>query len=447
MVEYIVNSGTYIKDNDNLLKIRLRMLIALMPFLLAKFYYINFANNFLNLIIIFICFSSISFMINYIKKDKIKVTSNLITSLIDSIIVTIILSHNIPVYVLFISSILGYSISKFQMNKLKKFTISGPILCGGIAALLIKLFNIKTTVGLINNNYVYFGLFLVLLAFLIITKTVKWKIPVVFIFTFLSINYMVMGYNDLNISFIASKVFACNLLFYALVASFNLNSPITPIGQILYGLFLGILTSILIYCINPVYACVFGILIINFFINVLDKVGSVSRFDFSKSIWLFTSAWLAILVVGLSICMFKNIDEKKFKNDKQINHEEKTNTEKVKEKIIKPEEKTEPIDNNQNQVLDGFEIKEKEVSNNIATYLINYKEGNTSARIVINNGMFKSFVILEHNEKISEQDSNQFISKLLFDQKTVLESEDNNYTNNTLKSIANKVLQDYNGGN
>ena len=94
MVEYIVNSGTYIKDNDNLLKIRLRMLIALMPFLLAKFYYINFANNFLNLIIIFICFSSISFMINYIKKDKIKVTSNLITSLIDSIIVTIILSHN-----------------------------------------------------------------------------------------------------------------------------------------------------------------------------------------------------------------------------------------------------------------------------------------------------------------------------------------------------------------
>lgn len=77
------------------------------------------------------------------------------------------------------------------------------------------------------------------------------------------------------------------------------TSPVTPIGQILYGIFLGILTVIIRYLTPFPEAAFISILIMNSLVVILDRIGSIGRFNFKITLIPFVISWL--LIIGLSL--------------------------------------------------------------------------------------------------------------------------------------------------
>ena len=89
-------------------------------------------------------------------------------------------------------------------------------------------------------------------------------------------------------------------MFVAIVlATDNISTPVTPIGKILYGLGLGILTILFRY-FTPYYeAALLSVLLMSFLNSILDRIGSIARFHFEKSIPFFLSLW--VLMIGISV--------------------------------------------------------------------------------------------------------------------------------------------------
>ena len=142
----------------------------------------------------------------------------------------------------------------------------------------------------ITNNYSYTNLFLgfypgspgevstVLilfgLIFLIITKTIKWRIPIYYLLTVFVMTLIIGLLNDLGIYYPLFQIITGGLLFGAVfMATDPVTSPVTKTGQRLFALFLGILTvSIRFLFIYP-EGVMISILIMNIFVIFLDKIG------------------------------------------------------------------------------------------------------------------------------------------------------------------------------
>jgi len=131
-------------------------------------------------------------------------------------------------------------------------------------------------------------------------KVIKWKIPVTYILTVFAITYVIGGTSDLGIWYPLFQIFTGGLMFSAVfLAPDPVTSPVTPIGQILYGIFLGILTVIIRYLTPFPEAAFISILIMNSLVIILDKIGSIGRFDFKITLIPFIISW--ILIIGLSL--------------------------------------------------------------------------------------------------------------------------------------------------
>ena len=131
-------------------------------------------------------------------------------------------------------------------------------------------------------------------------KVIKWKIPVTYILTVFAITYVIGGTSDLGIWYPLFQIFTGGLMFSAVfLASDPVTSPVTPIGQILYGIFLGILTVIIRYLTPFPEAAFISILIMNALVVILDRIGSIGRFNFKITLIPFIISWL--LIIGLSL--------------------------------------------------------------------------------------------------------------------------------------------------
>ena len=141
-----------------------------------------------------------------------------------------------------------------------------------------------------------------LLAFIYLTyfKAIKWKIPVTYILTVFAITYVIGGTSNLGIWYPLFQIFTGGIMFSAVfLAPDSVTSPVTSIGQILYGIFLGILTVIIRYLTPIPEATFISILIMNALVIILDKIGSLARFNFKIAIIPFIISWL--LIIGLSL--------------------------------------------------------------------------------------------------------------------------------------------------
>ena len=138
--------------------------------------------------------------------------------------------------------------------------------------------------------------------FLALTKTIKWKIPATYILTVFLITYLIGGMNSLGIWYPLFQILSGGLMFGAVfMATDPITSPVTPLGQVLYGIFLGILTVIFRYLTPYPEGVLTSILTMNLFVVILDIFGSKSRFNLKKSLLVSIPVILLGLGVGLHI--------------------------------------------------------------------------------------------------------------------------------------------------
>lgn len=190
------------------------------------------------------------------------------------------------------------------------------------------------------------------------------------------------------------------------MATDPVTSPVTPIGQILYGMFLGILTVTFRFLTPFPEGVLTSILTMNMLVVILDKIGAIARFNFKITIIPFIIAW--VLILGLSVGISTNM--KKEKKD--------TN----------------------------FNIIEKTKEGNKATYIVTQKGYSGSpikAKIIIDNKKVTELTILEQNDSFYKKvEDENFIEKIK-DNPEADTVSGATITSTAIKTMLKNTLNDY----
>lgn len=344
--------GPFVRSKNSTNKIMLHLLIALIPIVIFSIYkngYIPYSHNqisfiemFNPLLNIFVA-SLTSFVVEAIyalifrKKNYIKNAY----AFFPGLFLALILPINIPIYILVIGSIIA-SVSKLifggfgknifnpalvgylfimivfsnmlttntYFNSYELDTISKPTpltnasMASGIGSYdeLVKPYGslLNFFIGTVPGSLAETSTLLCLVAFiyLSVTKTIKWRIPLVYITTVFVITFGIGRLLDQGVYYPLFHVLSGGLMFGAIfMATDPVTSCVTPIGQVLQGILLGIIT--VIFRFIGVEGVAYSILIVNIFVFLLDKIGSQSRFNIMKSLPWFIVAW--ILIIGVTI--------------------------------------------------------------------------------------------------------------------------------------------------
>lgn len=254
---------------------------------------------------------------------------------------------------------------------------------------------------------------LVAFIYLTITGVIKWKIPIVYVLTVFFATFLIGNINNLGIWYPLFQILSGGLMFGAVfMATDPVTSPTTTQGQILYGLFLGILTVGIRY-LSPLPEGVFiSILVMNIFVKVLDTIGYKAKFDFRVSLLPYIAVW--ILIIGLGFYVGNDYAKK-----------------------------SSLVDSN-------FNIVSKETKGNKTTYIVTQKGyvANIKAEVVINKEKILSYKVLEQSESFYYKiyDSN-YLDTLVnnqFSLKDVDTVSGATVTSKALKKLLQNVLKDYN---
>lgn len=364
--------GPFIKDNNRTQKMMNHLLIALTPiilFALLKNGLLPYKKGYTNIYgmiypLIFILVPTIStflfeIIFGLITRKKIKDSYSTISGLF----LGLILPLNTPLPIVILGALISSIIEKIIFRVSGK-NILNPALVGRLFIITIFAATITSNGGYLNPHEIntittstpltnaslvdglgtyetlvkpygrllniFIGnvpgavgetsVLLCLLAFIYLTyfKVIKWKIPVTYILTVFAITYVIGGSNDLGIWYPLFQIFTGGLMFGAVfIATDPVTSPTTPIGQILYGIFLGILTVIFRYLTPFPEATMVSILIMNMLVMVLDNIGSIGRFNFKIALMPFIIAWVLIIGLGLGISMKYAKPEEPFEVEKR----------------------------------------------------------------------------------------------------------------------------------
>ena len=193
------------------------------------------------------------------------------------------------------------------------------------------------------------------------------------------------------------------------MATDPVKSPVTPIGQTLYGMFLGILTVVFRYLTPFPEGVLTSILTMNMLVMVLDKIGAQGRFNLKITLIPFIVAWLLIIGLSMGISLkYKTVEE------------------------------TDP----------NFNIISKEINGTKTTYVVTEKgyAGNIKAQITINNNQVEEYKVLDHNESFySKIEEENYINKLMQDSEIDTISGAT-FTSTALKKMLINTLNDYKSG-
>lgn len=254
---------------------------------------------------------------------------------------------------------------------------------------------------------------LVAFIYLTITGVIKWKIPIVYVLTVFFATFLIGNINNLGIWYPLFQILSGGLMFGAVfMATDPVTSPTTTQGQILYGLFLGILTVGIRY-LSPLPEGVFiSILVMNIFVKVLDTIGYKAKFDFRVSLLPYIVVW--ILIIGLGFYVGNDYAKKS------------------------------------SLVDSDFNIVSKETKGNKTTYIVTEKGyvANIKAEVVVNKEKILSYKVLEQSESFYYKiyDSN-YLDTLVnnqFSLKDVDTVSGATVTSKALKKLLQNVLKDYN---
>ncbi len=270
-------------------------------------------------------------------------------------------------------------------------------------------------VGMIPGSVGETSALLCLVAFiyLTITKTIKWRIPTFYILTVFIMSFIIGAFNDLERTYSLFQILSGGLMFGAVfMATDPVTSPTTPIGQVLYGLCLGLLTVIFRHLTPYPEGVLTSILTMNMLVFIIDKIGVKARFNYKKSIPYF--AIIIILIVSLSC--YIGLEYRK---------------------------------NNAVEIDSNYEIYSKTIENDTVTYMVGQKGYSSvlKAKIVIKNNKVITYEVLEQNDSYySKVEDSNYIDQLIKNQDS-LENFDTiagaTFTSNGLKKLLINTLNDY----
>ena len=370
--------GPYMRSNDNTTKMMRRLIISLIPIVLFSFYkngillylkgYTNFFGMFYPLVFIILgCMSTLVteeiFLIVF-KKMKGKDLLDSIKSgygIIPGLFLSLVLPINTPLAILFIGGMVAALIGKMVYGGFG-YNIFNPALIGAIFVITCYGAIITTNGGYINrleldtvssatpltnvslvNDLSYdtlvepyggIGSFLIgtipgavgetssiliILAFiyLTITKTIKWRIPTSYVLTFALLVSLYSGITNMGVWYILFEVLSGGLLFGSVfMATDPVTSPVTPKGQILYGMALGLMTFLIRFMTGYPEGVMTSILFMNVFVLFFDKIGS--RVTYNKKYNVFYIIMI-MLILGSGIYLgIKNIPSEEVNLDYSI---------------------------------------------------------------------------------------------------------------------------------
>jgi electron transport complex protein RnfD len=223
--------------------------------------------------------------------------------------------------------------------------------------------------------------------------------------------YIIGDINNMGIWYPIFNILSGGLLFGAVfMATDPVTSPTTKIGQLLFGLGLGLLTVIFRFFTPYPEGVLTSILTMNMLVIILDIVGAKAKF---KSSYIYVPIIIMIalilsfsLYIGNSIKPTSTVDEK-------------------------------------------FSIINKEKTGNITVYKVSQKgfHGPIKATITINNGNITKIDITEEEETYWDAiESNNYLDKLINGQKNIDKVDTVSgatISSNALRYMVTKTLEDY----
>lgn len=377
-MKFKVDNGPHIKDSDNTSKIMTRLLIALIPIICFSVYKnvailykmdisILKALHPLFIIVVAIMTSVITEMLYVrfiLKKEKRELKEYIKNSyaLFPGLFLALVIPINTPLLVVAVGAFIATLIGKMLFGgfghnifnpaltgALLVTTAYGSIIGGtsnvfeldtiGSATPLSNLANFnfigtyEQIVGKFGDIYNFlFGtipgtlgetnkfLIIIALIFLIATKVIKWRIPIFYISTVFLMTFIIGYSNDLGIWYSLFHILSGGLLFGAVfMATDPVTSPITPIGQVLYGISLGILTVILRFLTSYSEGVLTSILFMNMTVSLFDKVGIMIGNSIKRKV-IYIVIFI-VLAVGMSFVIINNIKKEDKSNVRIINVE------------------------------------------------------------------------------------------------------------------------------
>lgn len=466
--------GPFIKTKNNTTKMMLRVVIALIPIILFSFYkngilpyikgYVDIFDMFKPLIIILVAtFSTFIFeTLLQLIFDKDKNIKNIIFnsySYMPGLFLGLILPINTPISILIFGSFVASFIGKYvfggfgknifnpaligrlfiistyalviteaggYLNSFELDTISGAtplsnasLITGiGTYAELVKQYGslldffIGTIPGCIGET----SALLCLLAFiyLTVTKTIKWRIPVMYVGTVFVMTFIIGLFNGVSIWYPVFQILSGGLMFGSVfMATDPVTSPITKSGQVIYGLGLGILTVVLRYLTPYPEGVLTSILTMNMLVFIIDSLGVKIKFNKNKII--IPVVVLSIIMISMSFVIGN----------------------KLKSSITKKDT--------------SFEIVSKDIKGKNATYVV-LQQGYSSKikiEVIINNDKIDNIEILEANDSFFGKVTDSNYTETLKNNQNDLEDCDT-VSGATISSTAVKkaiinVLADYRG--
>src|SRR5574344_1240004 len=366
--------GTFMKSEDNTSKMMFRVVIALIPIIIFSFYkngvlpYLNGCVSLYGMLkpLIFIAVSTLStFLFETIYQlifNKNKQLNNIINNsyaYMPGLFLGLILPINTPISILIIGAFFASIIGKMLFGGFGK-NIFNPALIGRLFIISTYALVITENGGYLNSYEVdtisgatplsasslitgigtykqlvepYGSLWdfflgtipgavgetsslfcIVAFIYLTVTKTIKWRIPTMYILTVFLMTLGIGLYNGVGIWYPLFQILSGGLMFGAVfMATDPVTSPTTISGQYLYGLLLGLLTVILRYLTPYPEGVLTSILTMNMLVFIIDSLGV--KIKFNKKIMLIPSIIILILIGVMTFTIGESKNVKEVKGD------------------------------------------------------------------------------------------------------------------------------------
>ena len=169
-------------------------------------------------------------------------------------------------------SFAGYMNNYISRMSVDAYTSATPLLLlknGHEVNLLDMLFGyIPGTIGEVSAICLLLGAI-----YLVVKKIIDLRIPLVYIFTFIVFIMMFGQGKTTNVNYIVGEVLGGGLIFGAFfMATDYVTAPITPLGKILYGILLGVLTGIFRLFGKSAESVSYVILISNLLVPLIESI-------------------------------------------------------------------------------------------------------------------------------------------------------------------------------
>jgi len=305
---YNVSSSSHIRAKDTSSKIMLYVIIALLP--AAVFGVINFGIQALVLILICIatCVASEWIFEKLIHK---KSTINDFSAVVTGLLLALNLPHTLPIWQAVLGSVFAIIIVKMMFGGLGQnfmnpalggrcfllvsfagtmtsFTYDGvtgatplALLKSGESVDTMKMF-LGTTAGTIGETSVI--AILIGAVILIMLGVIDLKIPASYIITF-AVFILLFGGHGFDINYLTAHLCGGGLMLGAFfMATDYVTSPITPMGKIVFGILLGILTGLFRIFGANAEGVSFAIILSNLLVPIIEKFTIPRAFGQKKEV-------------------------------------------------------------------------------------------------------------------------------------------------------------------